>query len=172
MDPLFFDLWLSAEGILLWRIPVFLVLALAEAWNTILIATTILVALGISGRLGLMISVFWGLGVVAYISLVISLSIILTTVPYPKTMREKWIELAMERLLPTDHQEFRTAAERISDSAPFAALLGWRLTVEAHLWRYDRGYPEEVLSKWAKRGEGSVGERLNATADSYQQLSE
>jgi len=172
LDPIFFDLWRSVEGILLWRIPVYCVLALAEASSTILIITGILLVLGLSGRLGSAGWILWGLAIVAYLALLGSLSITLVTVPFPSRPREQWISLSIERHLPAERQEFRTAAERISDSAPFAALLGWRLTVEAHLWRYDRGYPEEVLSKWAKLGEGSVGERLNATADSYQQLSE
>jgi hypothetical protein len=165
-------LWRSVEGILLWRIPVYCVLALAEAWSTILIITGILLVLGLSGRLSITEWLFWGLAIVAYLARLGSVSITLVMVPFPSRARERWISLSMERLLPAEHSQFSEYAEAISPTAPFAALIGWRLKVESHLWRFERGYSEEVLAGWAKKGEGSIGEKLDTTADFYKSLSE
>jgi len=149
---------------------VYCVLALAEASSTILIMTGILLVLGLSGRLGSAGWILWGLTIVAYLALLGSLSITLVMVPFPLRARERWISLSMERLLPAEHSQFSESAEAISPTAPFAALIGWRLKVESHLWRFERGYSEEVLAGWARMGEGSIGEKLDATADFYQSI--
>jgi len=171
LDPIFFDLWRSVEGILLWRIPVYCALALAQASSTTGILTGILVWLAFSGRLGTVEWTLWALAICLYLALLGSFGILML-LPFPSRAREKWIEISMERLLPTECGQFREAAEGILPTAPFAALLGWRLKVESHLWRWGRGYSEVVLARWARIGEGSIGERLTTTAVFFQKAAE
>ena len=172
MDCLFVDLFLSLEGILFWRIPVYFALALAQASSTITLLTGLFLYLAFSGRLGTVEWILWGLAIGAYLALIQTLLWLFVSRPFPPRARERWINLSMERLPPAEHIQFSEAAEAVSPKAPFVTLLGWRLTVEAHLWRFGRGYSEEFLARWARIGEGSIGERLTTTAVFFQKAAE
>lgn len=162
MDPFLFDLWQSTRGSL--GLLVFLALSLAEARGTVRIATIVLLGLAVSGRLGTIGWLLWGFGILAIACFFVSFSTVLVMVPFPQKARETWIELTINRLLPTERPHFEDVAAQIPQGVAFGPLLGLRLLVEAHLWRYGRGYPEDILEGWARLGEGTLGERLETFA--------